>query len=172
MLASNRKWHCWIVPLSLLMLAGCGGQDAQLGAIRQQLVLETEPSDVTTIEAAKTDLEDAAQVTFAGRVDLTSQALENKSQTSFMVNEILESDHDHGAGQEPSDCPFCKHKAAKVPKAAVQFVDGAGNVLPHDPAKLFGIQSGDEVVIRGKGELIEELNLLNVVADGIFVRGR
>lgn len=170
MRATKRSLSALAVLPLLMLVAGCGGQSAEVTALRQQLLLASEPADVSTIEEAKSQLEGGAKVTIVGRVDLTSQAAQAKSSTSFMVKEILESDHDHGAGQDASDCPFCKHKAAKAPKAAVQFVDQAGKVLPHDPVELFGIQSGDTVVVRGSGELIEELNLLNVTAEGIYVR--
>jgi hypothetical protein len=168
--AFTRRSIVILLLTSLTMFAGCSGEDPQLLTLRKQLLLDAEPTDVSTIEDAKSQIATDRAVTFAGRVDLTGQAVAAKASTSFMVSEITDSDHDHGAGNDASDCPFCKHKAAKTPKAAVQFVDQAGKALPYDPAKLFGIQSGDVVVVRGQGEIIEELNLLNVTADGIFVR--
>ena len=54
--------------------------------------------------------------------------------------------------------------------AAVRFVDGSGNVIAIDSRDLFDIKKGDVVVIRGRGEVQEGLNLLNVTADGIHVR--
>jgi hypothetical protein len=167
----DRRWDVVIALLLSTFLAGCGGENTELVSWREQLMLDAEPADVSTIEDAKSRIDSEPVVTFAGRVDLKSQSIGGKASTAFMVAEIMDSDHDHGLGGD-SDCPFCKHKAAKAPKAAVQFVDQAGRVLPHDPARLFGIQTGDVVVIHGKGEIIDELNLLNVTADSIFVRNR
>jgi hypothetical protein len=171
MLDCHRHREFLIAALLSTCLAGCGGENTELVSLREQLMLDAEPAEVSTIEDAKSRIASQPVVTFAGRVDLKSQSIGGKANAAFMVAEITDSDHDHGPGGD-SDCPFCKHKAAKAAKAAVQFVDQTGKVLPHDPAQLFGIQTGDVVVIHGQGEVIDELNLLNVTADGIFVRRR
>jgi hypothetical protein len=61
-------------------------------------------------------------------------------------------------------------KAAQAPYAAVQFVDSSGEPLAVDARKLFGIQVGDTVVIRGQGEVLADLDMFQVTADGIYVR--
>ena len=109
-------------------------------------------------------------VLFVGRVAADEHETFVPGQASFLVTEILAGEQGHGGKDHADNCPFCKRKAAAAPRAAVQFLDAAGQTLDIDGRKLFGIAPGDTVVIRGTGELQTELDLFLVTADGIYVR--
>jgi hypothetical protein len=98
--------------------------------------------------------------------------LEGKA--SFSLLEIPADDHAEKPGHNPDDCPFCKKRQANATMAAVQFLGADGKPIPVDARKLFGIEKGQDVVIRGTGVFDAKLGvpIIQVTADGIFVRPR
>jgi hypothetical protein len=86
---------------------------------------------------------------------------------SFLIAELP--DEGHGEGHDADNCPFCKRKAAKAPTAIVQFVDAAGQVIPIDARKLFGVDKKDVVVIRGQATA-GELRAMVVTATDMHIR--
>ena len=66
----------------------------------------------------------------------------------------------------------CAPAEANAPMVAVRFVGTDGKELPIDSRKLFGIQKGSDVVIRGSGVFDAKLGIpvIQLTADGIFVR--
>jgi len=158
------------LPLAVLLLTGCSTEDPELAALRQQFVLAAEPESVSTIDQAQAAAAENSNVTFAGRITGDEHEVFAPRQASFVVTEILPEEDGHTGKDHADNCPFCKRKAAQAPRAAVQFVDSSGAPLAVDARDLFGLQVGDTVVIRGQGEVLAELNLFQVTADGIHVR--
>lgn len=168
--ASWGKASACLSTLSLLLLAGCSAEDPRIVALRNRLLLLAEPAAATTIAEAKAAVIEKPDVLFVARVAADEHEAFVPGQASFLVTEILPDEHGHGGKDHTDNCPFCKRKAAEGPRAAVQFLDAAGETLDIDGRKLFCINPGDTVVIRGTGELMPDLDLFVVTADGIYVR--
>ncbi len=155
--------------LLLVIISGCGGQqDGELLAHRQRFLLGSRPEQAVSPAEARDALPDSQQVVLLGRVQFPEAAGDSAQRAMFVLTEL--SDHDEQAGHDAANCPFCKRRAAKAVKAAVQFVDERGEALPFSVERLFGLSEGDVVVVRGRGEWSEPLNLLSVTADGMFVQ--
>jgi hypothetical protein len=154
--------------LLLAIIAGCGGpQDAELLVYRQRFLLESRPTEARSPAEARDTLQDSQQVVLLGRARFPEAAGDSADRAMFVLTEL--SDHDQQGGHDAANCPFCKRRTAKAVKAAVQFVDEAGEVLPFSVERLFEFSDGDVVVVRGRGEWNEPLNLVSVTADGVFV---
>lgn len=154
----------------VLLITGCSAENPRLVKLRQQLVLAVEPESVTTIDAARAEAIENPRVTFVGRITGNEHEVFVPRQASFVVTEILADEVGHGGKDHAENCPFCKQRAANAPRAAVHFVDSSGELLAVDARELFGIRVGDTVVIRGQGEVPTELDMLQVTADGIYIR--
>ena len=141
--------------------------------VRGQLVLPAEPVGAITPTAAKEKLtKDPQPIVIAGRVGARGMEpfLENKA--SFWLVEIPTDDHAKKPGHDNDNCPFCKKRQANSPMTAVQFVGADGKVIPVDARKLFGIQKGSDVVVRGQGVFDPKLAIpvIQLTAEGMFVR--
>ena len=128
------------------------------------------PPQATSIADAKAALAKDAMVVFEGRVGPGPDHVFTPGKAAFLVAETLPAGHSHPPGHDASDCPFCKRRAAQASLAAVQFVDSSGEVLPIDARNLFGLKTGDAVVIRGRGEILDDLDLFRVTANGIYLK--
>ena len=97
-----------------------------------------------------------------------------QGKASFSLLEIPADDHAEKPGHNADDCPFCKKRQANATMAAVQFVGADGKVIPADARKLFGVEKGQDVVVRGTGVFDSKLGIpvIQVTADGIYVRPR
>lgn len=156
----------------LLLLAGCSTEDPQFDAMRGRLMLEEAPTNAMSIADAESVVSENPNVAVVAQIVPDEHEAFMPGQAAFVVTEVLSEEDGHGGKQHADNCPFCKRKAAEAPRAAVQFVDESGSPLKADARELFGIRCGDEVVIRGQGELLAELNMFQVTADGIYVRNR
>lgn len=150
-------------------LVGCSTEDPLLLSLREQFVLRSEPADPTTIADAKASVSESPNVEFVGRIAADEFEAFTPGKATFVVTEILPGEEGHGGKDHADNCPFCKRKAADAPRAAVQFVDAEGETLAVDARKLFGLETGDTVVVRGTGKLMEELELFVVTADGVYM---
>ena len=61
---------------------------------------------------------------------------------SFVLSEAPAKGHDHGAGHDADNCPFCRRRAADARMAVVQFVNDQGEVLKTDVPTLLGVEPG------------------------------
>lgn len=172
-----RRTHRWLtigrvsVCFTLLLsLAGCATEDPRFDAMRSQLLLDEAPADAMSIADAKAAASDNPDVAVLARIVPDEHEAFMPGQAAFVVTEVLSEEDGHGGKQHADNCPFCKRKAAEAPRAAVQFVDESGSPLKGDAREWFGIKCGDEVVIRGKGELLAELNMFQLTAAGIYLR--
>jgi hypothetical protein len=161
----------------LVALACCAALPAvaevDVANVRESLVLAEEPAGAVTLAAAKGKLTTTPQpVVIAGRIGAKGIDPFLSDKASFSLLEIPTDDHAAKPGHKPDDCPFCKKRAANSPVAAVRFLGGDGKEIPMDARKLFGIQAGQDVVIRGSGVFDPKLGvpILQITADGIYVR--
>jgi len=160
----------WIA-ITLVAISGCGdSNDAAATAAREQLLLQTAPPAPQSITAAKESAAGTAgEVTLIGRIDAGDFDPFDKQVAAFMLSEIPASDHDHGDGQTADNCPFCKRRAAKAPKAHVTLVDQQQQPLTTPAPELLGLSRGDRVVVQGRATWNDELNVLEVKSAGIYL---
>lgn len=155
----------------LAVVAGCNNTaDSQTAAIREAFLLVQAPEDASSIAEAKQNLEQSSDVTIEGQLDLKKFATTGNKNALVLLREVSDDSHSGDPNHDPETCPFCRRKAKLAPKAAVQFVDKNGKVVPHSVQELFQVQHGDVVVIRGRGEYDKEIDLFSIKANGIFVR--
>lgn len=69
------------------------------------------------------------------------------------------------------NCSFCQRLAAKNARniAVVNLVDEDGKILKIDSRELFGLKENQQVVIRGRAELLGG-TMLVIHADGVHIR--
>jgi hypothetical protein len=163
---------CTLLALSLLVLPGCAESGGSTAAPpeRKRFIAAAEPAGATSIARAK-----AAVAKHSGEVVLVGQILDSQfnpfheGKASFVLSELPDDGHAH-KGHDPKDCPFCKRRAAKAPKAIVQCNDKSGKLLPIDAQKLLGVSPDQVIVVRGEGKIDPVLDLFVVQADRIFIR--
>ena len=144
-------------------------------AVRTSLVLPAEPVGAVSLAVARGKLGIEPQpVIVAGRIGGKGMEPFLEGKASFSLLEIPEDDHAEKPGHDADDCPFCKKRQANATMAAVQFLGADGKPIPVDARKLFGVEKGQDVVIRGTGVFDAKLGvpIIQVTADGIFVRPR
>lgn len=147
--------------------------EIDVAAIRVRLQLAEEPAGALTLAAAKQKLTTTPQpIVVAGRIGGKGMDAFIKDKASFSMLEIPADDHAKKPGHKPDDCPFCKKRQANSPIAAVQFVGADGKELPIDARTLFGLEEGQDVVIRGTAIFDPKLGIpvIQLTADGIHVR--
>jgi hypothetical protein len=144
-------------------------------AVRESLVLAEEPAGAISLAAARGQLGlEPEPVVVAGRIGGKGMEPFLDGRAEFSLLEIPEDDHAEKPGHKADDCPFCKKRQANATMAAVQFLGPDGKAIPIDARKLFGVEKGHDVVIRGTGVFDAKLGvpIIQVTADGIFVRPR
>jgi hypothetical protein len=145
-------------------------------SVRKQFVLAAEPEGATSIVVAKENLEkqpDVPQpVLIVGQIGAREHDPFLEGKASFIMIDIVDDGHAKKPGHDADNCPFCKKRQAKLPLAAIQFVDGDGKVILFDSRKLFGLAKGREVVVRGTATYNTKLPMpvVQVTADAIHVR--
>jgi len=153
--------------------ASCLGLEIDPAAVRGRLVLAAEPEGAVTPTAAKEKLtKDPQPIVLAGRVGARGMEPFLNNKASFVLVEIPADDHAKKPGHDNDNCPFCKKRLANSPMIAVQFVGADGAVIPVDSRKLFSIQKGSEVVVRGQGVFDPKLAIpvIQLTADGMYIR--
>jgi hypothetical protein len=174
--AARRAAAMWCRALALLLGLAASAPawaDVDVAAVRGQLVLPEEPAGAVGLAAAKAKLTTTPQpVVIAGRIGGRGMEPFLQNKASFSLLEIPTDDHAKKPGHNADDCPFCKKRNANSPLAAVQFLGPDGKVIPVDARTLFGVQKGQDVVIRGSGVFDPKLGIpvLQITADGIHVR--
>jgi len=145
-----------------------------VAALRGRLVLAAEPAGALSLTAAKAKLsKDPQPVVVVGRIGAKGVDPFLADKASFSLVEVPPADaHAAQPGHKPDECPFCKKRAANAPIAAVRFLGPDGKEIPVDARKLFGVDAGQDVVIRGTGIFDSSLpvQILQITAEGIHVR--
>ncbi|QDT10153.1 hypothetical protein [Planctomycetes bacterium K23_9] len=155
----------------LLAAVGChSSTDTGLDEQRDALMLSQEPADAITPTDAIEAASDSVELTLAGRIHAGDIDPFQAGQAAFMLTQLPDEGHGADDPDHADNCPFCKRRLEKAPKAIVQFKDDDGKVLDVDAKELFGIKKGDAVVVRGKVAYQEATNTLTVDATGLFKR--
>jgi hypothetical protein len=161
----------WLLVLAASLTAGCGSQKQQeLEAYRKQLLLSQAPAGVRSIADSKAQLADQPEVVLQGRVEADQVPGTEGPQAIFVLIELQPDDHGDQPGHVADNCPFCKRRAAKAPRATIQLMNAQGQVLPYSVQQLLGVQRGDIVVVQGRGQMVPELDLFTVTANGVYLK--
>jgi hypothetical protein len=170
---SYRRLSAATLVLSAVVFAGCdSSQDRVIRNYRERFMLDSEPSNPAAIADAKESVAEDPDVVVLGQIAAGQQEAFSKLEASFVLSELTtdKEGHGHGEGHDASSCPFCKRRTAKAAVASVQFVDESGKVIPIDARQLLNLKPGDVVVVRGRAEIVEGIDLLKLTADGIYIR--
>ncbi len=161
------------VALLFLVISGCAEKtDPRILSIRQKTVLTESPGESIPIKQAREASEKGEEFIISGKVgahDLNQWWVDGYA--TFWITEAGQDQSNHGGpGHDPDTCPFCRRKY-KETVAVIQSVDEKGNVIPIDAKTLFGLETGDLVTVKGKGE-IDESGILNVKTSAIYIHPR
>ena len=162
----------WIVLCTMaITVCGCGeSENAELAALRSQLVLSSAPDGQMSVADVRTSLtEDEAteevDVVIKGRINAGDIPPWEPGKAAFVLTDITghegESDHD------PHQCPFCSRNIQDY-LANIKFHDEQGNVIAVDAQELFSVKEKQLVTIQGKAHLTDTDTLV-IHATGIFV---
>jgi hypothetical protein len=164
-----------IVTLVACSVASVVFADTDASAPEKSLVLSEEPAGALPLAQARGKLGlEPKPVVIAGRIGGKGADPFLEGKASFSLMEIPADDHASKPGHDADNCPFCKKRQANATMAAVQFLGADGKPIPVDARKLFGVQKGQDVVIRGTGVFNPKLGvpIIQVNADGIFIRAK
>ena len=149
--------------------------DVDIAAVRTALVLAEEPAAAVSLEVARQKLGTTPQpVVVVGRIGAKGMDPFLAGKASFSLLEVPADDHAEKPGNNADDCPFCKKRQANATMAAVQFLGPDGKPIPVDARQLFGVEKGQDVVVRGTGVFDAKLGIpvIQLTGDGIYVRSR
>ena len=161
-------WQAACVAL-LLVVAGCGISDPEMLSLRESFLLEAEPQGATGVLDLRENFSgEPVDVVLVGQiggvVDPWSPGL-----ASFVIVDPIATIGGEGHG-ESCDCPFCRKTTDETEGLAlVQFLDQDGEILAHDPRRLFGVDKDQVVVVQGRAEMTG-LGHIVVAARGMYVR--
>ena len=83
--------------------------------------------------------------------------------------ELPDPEHATDDPDHADNCPFCKRRALKAPKAMVRFVNESGEPIGSSASTLVGVQAGDTVTVQGKATFEPNLNLVTIDAAKIAI---
>ena len=151
---------------------GCdqAANDQRSASVDSRFILPSEPDGAVTPTEAMASHSDPKPIVLVGRIDAGDFDPFEPGQASFMLSELPDTDHAGGDPDHADNCPFCKRKLEKAPKAVIKILAPSGDVMPVDARELLGIAKGDIVVVRGTGQYTESVNLIEIAANGIYRR--
>ena len=155
------------VALTLIAFTGCEpAVDPKLLELKKQFVVAEEPASPLTIEAAIQEIANQPEVTLVGRINAGSSEPFDAGQATMVLSEVPDPGHNH----DPGDCPFCKRRAENAKSCIVRFLDQDGNVIKHGAQQLLGVSKDQDVVVKGRGVFLPEVDVLQVDATAVYVR--
>jgi hypothetical protein len=165
----------WLAGLLVMGGALVAVADVDVAAARTMLVLAEEPAAAVSLAAARQKLGTTPQpIVVEGRIGAKGMEPFLQGKASFSLLEIPADDHAEKPGHNADDCPFCKKRQANATMAAVQFLGADGKPIPVDARQLFGVEKGQDVVVRGTAVFDPALGIpvIQLTADGIYLRPR
>ena len=158
-----------LLCIATATMVGCTDPiDPEILAARQHLMLKAAPESPLSITEAKATADSSVAVTLVGRIDAGDIDPFDNQVAAFMLSEVP-ADHEQGEDHDADNCPFCKRRAAKAPKAHVTLVGDSDAPIKHSASKLLGVKKGDEVIVRGQGVWNPDLNVLEVRSSEIYL---
>ncbi len=164
----NRKFVYGLLGCILtIFVSGCNDSSEEaVSQLRTKFVLAEEPATPTSIEAAIAEVAEKPEVTVVGRINAGSSEPFDPNQATIVLSEAPDPAHNH----DPGDCPFCKKRMENAKSCIVRFLDAKGEVIKQDAQKLLGVAKDQDVVVKGRGTLLTELDIFQVDATGIYLR--
>ncbi len=165
-------------------LAGCDGvQSSQTasepGDLASEHLIEIAPSDPTSLTQAAEELDgsqDSAETTdspremvLIGKIDAGDFPAFQDGQATFMLSELPADGHGLDDPDHEDNCPFCKRRAEKAPKAIVNIVGPDGKTLGTDARELLGVAQGDRVIAVGNATYDKSVNAITLQCSGVYV---
>ncbi len=180
--------------LTLMVFAGCGqslSSSSDTGVNRttvsSEYLLATEPANAISLTQAAealstvsaTESADGTQesgtalaatqvVTLIGKIDAGDFPAFQESQATFMLSELPADGHGLDDPDHEDNCPFCKRRAVKAPKAIVNMIDADGKTIATDARKLLGLAQGDRIIAVGTARFDEAVNMLTLQCSGVY----
>lgn len=163
----------WLPVCLVAMLVVCGCESAPDKTRSQEhaaLILSEEPAGALSPTEVMENDPSETEIVLAGRIHAGDIDPFQAGQAAFMLTQLPDEGHGADDPDHADNCPFCKRRLEKAPKAIVQFLDANGDVIKTDAKAMFGVAKGDAVVVRGKVRYQEATNTLSVDATGLFKR--
>lgn len=155
-------WLFTLVVLGCLAIVGCTGQTGP-SAQGKAILLSTEPADAQDLNDYKNSLVSGlgvGEATIVGRVRSGEKEPWDEKEATFLLTSLeLENEHEHGGGDDHSDCKFCQAKENES-MTLVRVLNSDGGAIKTDARKLLGLKTKDIVVVQGQGMLSDEGSLL------------
>ena len=127
-----------------------------------------EKQDEKPAESVSSELP-AAELTLIGRIDAGDFDPFEKERAAFLISELPPEGHGADDPDHADNCPFCKRRAEKAPKALVEIVDASGTPLPNAANTLLGVSKGDRVVAKGEVSYDSTVNMLKMRTSSVYV---
>ncbi len=143
----------------------------------EYLLSEKPESPVSLTEIAETftpsDDPEAApvasrEVVLIGRIDAGDFPAFQEDQATFMLSELPAEGHGADDPDHEDNCPFCKRRASKAPKAIVNIVSKDDTPLPTDARTLLGVSQGDKIIAIGTASYDQNLNTITLNSQAIY----
>ncbi|TWT59256.1 hypothetical protein [Allorhodopirellula solitaria] len=176
------------VLLGLLAIVGTTGCDATgtsesasgAGSPNSEHLLQTPPADPMSLTQAAEDLsaEQASggaagasqEMVLIGKIDAGDFPAFQAGQATFMLSELPAEGHGLDDPDHEDNCPFCKRRAEKAPKAIVNLVGADGDTLATDARELLGVAEGDRVMVVGSATFDEAVNAITLQCHGVYFK--
>jgi len=111
---------------------------------------------------------DGEQMVLIGKIDAGDFSAFQDGQATFLLSELPADGHGADDPDHEDNCPFCKRRAEKSPKAIVNLVGDDGATLTTDARELLGVGQGDRVIVVGKGTFDAAVNTITLQCDGVY----
>lgn len=163
-------FFAFITPV---IMTGCSSSvDPLASRAKSELSIEKSDSEGISIEEviAKTKeqgVEPDAFHLIRAKVGAGKGDTFDAKSSEFLVSEIPKGEHASDANHDPDNCPFCRAREAKAPTVVVRLVGKDGNPFPSSAEKLLSLKRGQHVMLHGKAKFDEELNYVNIEANGL-----
>lgn len=173
------------VPASvvLLVLAGVSGCDRapssqvlpEANERSSEHLLVQQPADPKSLTQAAEGLSGLQptaapqEMVLIGKIDAGDFPAFQDGQATFMLSELPADGHGLNDPEHEDNCPFCKRRAEKAPKAIVNLVDSDGQTLKSDARKLLGVAQGDRVIAVGTATYDQAVNAITLQCTGVYV---
>jgi len=168
-------WICCLFGVVLCITTGCQqAENPVLVEQRTRYALTEEPTGALSVLEAREHIDTNGadgSIVVLGRIGSDEAGTWEPGKAAFVIVDPTEAEHDAADADHADNCPFCKAKQGKGPDptALVKVLDEQGQVVAHDARKLFGLQPGQLVVVRGKPS-VDGVGNLVLAADGVYLR--
>lgn len=169
-----------VVLMIVAVVSGCDRAPSsqvvpESNTLSSEHLLVQQPEDPKSLTQAAEDLsvsQPAAapqEMVLIGKIDAGDFPAFQDGQATFMLSELPADGHGLNDPDHEDNCPFCKRRAEKAPKAIVNLVDSDGKTLENDARKLLGVAQGDRIIAVGTGTYDKAVNAITLQCTGVYV---